>query len=79
MKRTVFTTIEIDPGRIHIAMFEGHGVDEKAIRKELTLGEMADLSVKLSKALWARIKTDEELMAELDSLAKDIISGARVP
>ena len=79
MTRTVFTTTDIDPGRVQIGLFEGHGGSGIALRKELSIGEMRDLHEKLTKALWTKIKTDEEPRAELDSLAKDIISGARVP
>ena len=56
-ERNIFlTTIEDDPGRVHIAMFEGHGVDQVSMRKDLTLFEMLDMHQKLTKALWERVK-----------------------
>lgn len=53
--RVVVTTIEDEPGRIHIAMFRGHGVDMVEIRWELSLGQMRDMHTKLTEALYDRL------------------------
>lgn len=53
--RIFLTTIEDAPGRVHVAMFSGHGVDQKAMRKELSLYEMREMHARLSEALWARL------------------------
>lgn len=55
--RIFVSTIEDAPGRVHIAMFRGHGADQEAMRKELSLGEMRDMHEKLTKALWDRVKS----------------------
>jgi hypothetical protein len=75
MSRIVLTTIE-HPGRVHIGLFEGHGEHEKAIRKELTLMEMADLHEKLTRALWHEMRYgNDELRKELRHIADKIASA----
>ena len=81
--RIFVSTIEDSPGRIHIALFEGHGADQVAMRKELTAAEMQHMHALLTKALWDRYRRQErendDLRAEMQNLAADLISGARRP
>lgn len=69
--RTFFTTTEGEPGRIQIAMFEGHGADERAMRRELSVGQMQDLHEKLTKALWDHMRRgDEQLRRSIFELSE---------
>jgi hypothetical protein len=54
--RIFVTTIEDSPGRVHIAMFTGHGEKQKVMRKELSLFEMQEMHEKLTRALWDRTR-----------------------
>lgn len=65
--RIFVTTIENSPSRVHITMYEGHGIGEKAMRKELSDFEMMDLHRKLTEALWARLKSEDETQGQTQS------------
>ena len=53
--RILVSTIEDSPGRVHVALYQGHGAEGKAMRKELSLFEMHQMHETLTKALWDRL------------------------
>jgi hypothetical protein len=54
-ERIFVSTIEGDPGTIHISIASGSGKDGNILRKELSLYEMEQMHVKLTAALWWRM------------------------
>lgn len=52
MGRIFVSTIQDSPGRVHVAIKDGSGVDTRILRKELSPGEMQHMHEVLTKALW---------------------------
>ena len=58
-ERLTITTTETDPGRVQIAIYQGHGEHQKTVRIELGLGEMQHMHETLVRALWARLRQEK--------------------
>jgi hypothetical protein len=63
--RVFVSTIEGDPGSIHISIASGSGVDGKILRKELSLYEMQQMHLKLTAALWFRMAQSPDRIAPI--------------
>jgi hypothetical protein len=73
----ILTVVEGEPGRVQITLYEGHGVDQKAVRHELTPYEIYQVHRACTEALYAHAKGNEALSAELKKVAALVTEGAK--
>jgi hypothetical protein len=73
----ILTVTENDPGRVQITLYEGHGVDQKAVRHELTVYEIYQVHRACTEALYAHAKGNEALSAELKKVAGQILDAQK--
>lgn len=71
----ILTVTEGEPGRVQIALYEGHGVDQKAVRHELTLYEIYRMHEVCTEALYAHAKENEALTCEIEKVAEAVLKA----
>jgi hypothetical protein len=73
----ILTATENDPGRVQITLYEGHGVDQKAVRHELSLYEIYLVHKVCTEALYDLAKGNEALGRELKKVAAQVAKATR--
>jgi hypothetical protein len=75
----ILTVTENDPKRVQITLYEGHGVDQKAVRHELSLYEIYMVHQVCTEALYRHAKENKDLRAELERVAKAVREATTAP